>query len=123
MPNDRIARVNELLLRELGNVFTVVVSPVMPNCLATVTDVNTAIDLRDATVYVSIYGKIGKQDVIDFLNRKRALIQHELSRRIVLKYTPRLHFKLDNTAENADRVMSILNELDMDSKDAQDGDA
>lgn len=113
MSNDRILRVNELLQRELGNVFISVVSTALPNALVTVTGVKTAIDLRDATVFVSVYGKnADKEAVLAFLERKRAIIQSELSHKIILKYTPRLHFKLDDTAENADRVMSIIRELD-----------
>ena len=114
MGTDRLTRVNELLLRELGNVFTVVVSPAVP-CLVTVTGVKTAVDLRDATVYVSIYGCKGpKTKVLELLEKKRALIQSELAHRIILRYTPRLHFKLDETAENAGRVMRILQELNLD---------
>ena len=122
MGNDRLLRVNELLMRELGNVFTRVISPAVP-VLVTVTGVKTAIDLRDATVFVSVYGKaMAKREVIALLERRRALIQAELAKMVVLKYTPRLHFKLDQTAENADRVMHILNELDMEGeKDGGDG--
>ena len=116
MSSNRIARVNELILRELGNVFTYVVSPAWPGCLVTVTGVKTSIDLRDATVFVSIYGKkASKADILAFLEKQRALLQSELARKVVLKYTPRLHFKLDETAENADRVMAILGELDLDN--------
>ena len=105
-----------MLLRELGNVFTRVVSPAVP-VLVTVTGVKTAIDLRDATVFVSIYGKaMPKQEVMTLLEKKRALIQSELAKKVILKYTPRLHFKLDETAENADRVMHILNELNLDEE-------
>ena len=113
MAKDRLLRVNELLQRELGNVFISVVSSAMPNALVTVTHVKTAIDLRDATVFVSIYGKnVDKESVLAFLERNRALIQSELSHRIILKYTPRLHFRLDESAEQADKVFSIIRELD-----------
>lgn len=115
MGADRLTRVNELLQRELGNVFTMVISPAVPY-LVTVTGVKTAIDLRDATVFVSIYGaKCPKGKALEFIEKKRALIQSELAHRVILKYTPRLHFKLDETAENADRVMTILQELDLDN--------
>lgn len=115
MGADRLTRVNELLQRELGNVFTMVISPAVPY-LVTVTGVKTAIDLRDATVFVSIYGaKCPKAKALEFIEKKRALIQSELAHRVILKYTPRLHFKLDETAENADRVMTILQELDLDN--------
>lgn len=120
MGADRLTRVNELLQRELGNVFTMVVSPAVPY-LVTVTGVKTAVNLRDATVYVSIYGYKGaKEKALDFLEKKRALIQSELAHRIILKYTPRLHFKLDETAENAERVMAILNELHLDDEGKED---
>ena len=123
MPNDRLLRVNELLLRELGNVFTRFVSPAVP-VLVTVTGVKTAIDLRDATVFVSVYGKaMPKQEVMSLLERRRALLQAELAKKVVLKYTPRLHFKLDETAEKADRVMHILNELDLEEDKKDDGEA
>ena len=119
MSTNRIARVNELVLRELGNVFTYIVSPAKPGCLITVTGVKMSIDLRDATVFVSIYGKnADKAEILAFLEKQRALIQSELARKVILKYTPRLHFKLDETAENADRVMAILDELNLDKPEA-----
>ncbi len=113
MAKDRILRVNELLQRELGNVFISVVSPAMPKALVTVTHVKTSIDLRDATVFVSVYSKdVSKEAVLAFLERNRALIQSELSHKIILKYTPRLHFRIDESAEQADKVFSIIRELD-----------
>jgi ribosome-binding factor A len=117
MAVNRITRVNELVLRELGNIFTAVVSPAKPGCLITVTGVKMSVDLRDANVFVSIYGKNAKADeIMAFLERQRALIQSELARKVILKNTPRLHFKLDETAANADRVMAILHELDLDDQ-------
>jgi len=108
--------VNELLRRELGQVFEVLVSP-ETKVLVTVTDVRIAPDLRDASVFVSVYGDehAGKA-VLALLTKKRAHIQHDLSRKVILKYTPRLHFRLDETAAKADRVMSILENLDIDEK-------
>ena len=127
MAKDRIIRVNEVLQRELGNVFISVVTPSMPKALVTVTHVKTAIDLRDATVFVSIYGKdVNKESVLAFLERNRVMIQSELSHKVVLKYTPRLHFRLDESAEQADKVFSIIRELDAEApaeSDEQSGDS
>ncbi|MDD4097490.1 MAG: 30S ribosome-binding factor RbfA [Lentisphaeria bacterium] len=114
MSADRLLRVNELLKRELGIVFTVLISPASPT-LVTVTGVKTAPNLRDATVYVSVYGSEEQgQAALALLNAKRAHIQSEVARKVVLKYTPRLHFRLDRTAANADRVLSILNNLELE---------
>ena len=123
MSTNRIARVNELVLRELGNIFTYIVSPARPGCLITVTGVKMSVDLRDATVFVSIYGKnADKAEILAFLERQRVLIQSELARKVILKNTPRLHFKLDETAENADRVMAILDELNLEKPEADKAD-
>ena len=112
MAKDRLERVNQLLFRELGEIFTAVVSPDLP-LLVTVTGVRTSVDLREATVFVSVYGNDAqKQRALDFLQKRRALIQSRVSRKVILKYTPILHFKLDETAENAARVDAILQDLD-----------
>lgn len=117
---DRLKRVNELLRRELGQVFEVLVSPEIKT-LVTVTDVRIAPDLREALVFVSVYGdELAGKAVLTFLAKKRAHIQHDLSRKVILKYTPRLHFKLDQTAAKADRVMSILDTLQVDESKGSD---
>ena len=119
MPKDRIERVNELLFRELGEIFTSVVSPDV-SYLVTVTGAKVSVDLRDAVVFVSVYGTDAqKKQALAFLQKKRALIQARLSRKVILKYTPVLHFKLDETAERADRVETILRELHLDEEAEQ----
>jgi len=116
MSADRLLRVNELLKRELGAIFTVLISPASPT-LVTVTDVKTAPNLRDATVHVSVYGTDAQgETALALLNAKRVQIQGEIARKVILKYTPRLHFRLDHTAAKADRVLSILNNLQVDNE-------
>ena len=115
MSADRITRVNELLHRELGNVFEMLVCPAA-HTLVTVTGVETATNLRDATVYVSVYGDdAAGQRVLQLINKRRVMIQSMLASKVILKYTPVLHFKLDKTAANADRVMAIISELGFDN--------
>lgn len=114
MAVDRLKRVNELLRRELSRVFEVLVNPECQS-LVTITDVRVAPDLREATVFVSVYGdEQAGQAVLALLAAKRTQIQHAMSRKVILKYTPRLHFKLDQTAAKADRVMAILESLQLE---------
>ena len=40
-------------------------------------------------------------------------LQHALMKRVVLKYTPQLHFKLDEAIERGDRVMEILEQIEI----------
>jgi ribosome-binding factor A len=47
------------------------------------------------------------------LHDSRTNLQHLLSKRVILKYTPHLHFKLDESIERGTRVINILNEIDI----------
>jgi len=113
----RSTRLNALLQRELGALMESLVIPGL-NALVTVTGVKIADNLRDATVFVSIYGNPAEQRrAMETLEKKRVLLQNALASKVIMKYTPVLHFKQDTTAESADRVMHILRELDI--KDEQ----
>ena len=114
----RTTRLNQLLRRELGLAFEKYICPAASGALVTVTGVEVTQELRDATVYVSVYGSPAQQQaVMDLVNRKRALLQSEISRNIVMRFTPVLKFRLDHTAEKAERVMSIISELGLDKEE------
>jgi ribosome-binding factor A len=55
--------------------------------------------------------------VIAELEEHRTALQRELSKRVVLKYTPHLHFKLDNSIERGNRVLEIIQDLDEPPRD------
>jgi ribosome-binding factor A len=107
----RLLRVNELIKRELSEI--VQKEYVFDGVLVTVSEVDVTPDLRQGHVYLSVIGPEKKQqEAVDFINRKRGAIQHKLGRRVVLKYMPHLHFKLDNSNERGVRVMSIMDDLE-----------
>jgi ribosome-binding factor A len=62
-----------------------------------------------------------KPKVLQMLEKERVRLQHDLSRRIKLKYTPRLDFRLDETVEKGFRVLSILSELDLPPETPAEG--
>lgn len=123
MASSRIIRVNELLKREIAaDIFRLFANSNFDTAAITVTRVETAPDLRDASVHVSIFEHEDERvSMIRFLNRHRKEIQSRMSKNVTIKYTPRLHFKLDSSIETGDRVLGILNELDIpDDEDPSD---
>lgn len=108
----RLERVNELLKRELGDLLTREVS--FEAALVTVQHVDITTDLKHAHVFISV---MGNQDqakaAMAKLHSSRVTLQHLLSKRVVLKYTPHLHFKLDDSIERGTRIISILEEIDI----------
>ncbi len=119
MSSARIIRVNELLKREIAvDIPRLFANTNFDTSAVTVIRVATGSDLRDATVYVSIFGHDENRDgMIRFLNRHRHEIQSRMSKNVILKYTPRLYFKLDDSLETGDRVLSILSQLDIPEDD------
>lgn len=108
----RIERVKELLKRELSDLVN---REFRFEELVTIQEVDVTPDFKRAHVYVSVLGKDKKaaHRVIDQLEGRRGELQHLLSRRVILKYTPVLIFRLDDTVERGTRVISLLDSLDI----------
>ncbi len=106
----RLLRVNELLKRELSALL--VREMTFENLLVTVNQVDVTPDLKSAHVYVSVLGSKGRKDVLPKLEANRAALQADLSKHVVLKYTPHLVFHLDDSIERGARVLEILQEIE-----------
>jgi ribosome-binding factor A len=106
----RLLRVNELLKRELSALL--VREMTFENLLVTVNQVDVTPDLKSAHVYVSVLGSEGRKEVLPKLEANRAALQADLSKHIVLKYTPHLVFHLDDSIERGSRVLEILQEIE-----------
>ncbi len=104
-------RVCELLKRELGTIIGREMKFEAP--LVSVRAVDVTPDLKQAHVAISAIGtKWQKEQAILQLTEKRQHLQHELARRVILKYTPHLHFDLDESIERGTRVLSLLEEIE-----------
>jgi ribosome-binding factor A len=79
----------------------------------TVTSAIVSPDLKEGRVFISVIGNAEqKKRAMAALEHGHGHIQGELAARIVLKYTPRLKFILDETESEAQRIESLLNKLD-----------
>lgn len=109
--NNRLLRVRELIQRELGSM--IVRDHEFTDVLVTINDVEITQDLKHANVYVGVIGSEHKaQHAVDKLNRQRGDYQTRMAKRVVLKHTPQLHFKLDHSVERGVRITHIMSEID-----------
>jgi ribosome-binding factor A len=51
------------------------------------------------------------------LEEQRGTLQRELAKRVVLKYTPHLNFKMDDSIERGTRVLEIMRDLEKPRED------
>ncbi len=81
--------------------------------LVTVTEVRVADDLRDASVYVTVQG-----DEEEHLTALRALrhaapyVRKQLGFALNLRHTPALHFVRDTVEEKAQRIDTLLENIE-----------
>lgn len=121
MPKHRLERVNEVIKRELGDLiqreFTFAAK------LVTVQQVDVTPDLKHAHVFIGVIGsEEERRAAITQLRDQRPRLQQELSKRVVIKYTPHLHFKLDEALERGTRVLNILEGLEIPADEEGEGD-
>lgn len=113
MKTDRMARVNRLVQTALAEIVPSKINdPRVQAAIFSMTAVRTTPDLRWATVFLSVNGTDRQQrQVLEGLTAASRYIRLELGRRVSLKYTPELTFKMDDVAESAARIEDILKEL------------
>ena len=111
---DRLTRVNELLKREIADNLEKCLLFSGGGALVSVTEVKTSVDLRNATVFVSIFvPKNGnKNDIWNEILTKRIEIQRNIAKNLKFKHTPVISFKLDERLEEGDRVLQLLKEME-----------
>ncbi|MCW3023329.1 MAG: rbfA [Conexibacter sp.] len=75
----------------------------------TVTEVRTSPDLRQARVFVSVFGTDEeKAATLEGLRSAHGILQAKIASQLRMKRTPALEFALDDTAEKAARLEAII---------------
>lgn len=112
MASHRLLRVRELLKREIGEVIRREL-PVTAAGLISVNDLDVSGDLHHATVFLSILGNTEQQRTgLALLRKNRSRIQRFVAKSVILKYTPRLRFVIDESMARGNRVLEIIAELE-----------
>jgi len=75
----------------------------------TVTDTRITNDLRDATVYYTVYGSEGERaETAAALESAKGIIRSEVGRQTGIRHTPSLTFVLDALMENVAHIDDLL---------------
>lgn len=110
---DRLVRVNEILKRALADYLEKNILLKDSGIITTVVSVKVSCNLRSAAVKVSVLGNPeAKHKAMSLLHQARSDLQRRIARDLTMKYTPVLHFELDETIERGDRVLELIRELE-----------
>ena len=108
--SQRQLRVGELVKQNLGELFirNEAKIPSINSKLITVTEVRMTPDLKTARVYVIPLGGVGTQEVVKILTEYSHLVRKALSKRLDVKFLPKLTFVEDNSFEYAEKIERII---------------
>ena len=109
-PNHRHLRVGELVKQNLGELFirNEAKIPSINSKLITVTEVRMTPDLKTARVYVIPLGGIDTKETVKILTEFSHLVRKALSKRLDIKFLPKLNFIEDNSFEYDEKIEKII---------------
>jgi ribosome-binding factor A len=113
-PSQRQLRVGEEIRHLLAAMFMRgdVYHPDLQGVSVTVTEVNVAPDMRNATAYVSpLGGKISDEALCDVLNTEAHHFNQAIAKGLTMKFTPRLTFESDKRFDYAAKIDALLKKV------------
>ena len=111
--SQRQLRVGELVKQNLGELFirNEAKIPSINSKLITVTEVRMTPDLKTARVYVIPLGGNDTEQTVKILTEYNHLVRRALSKRLDIKFLPKLTFVEDNSFEYAEKIEKIIKKI------------
>ena len=111
-PSQRQLRVGELIRRALSDILMqgTIHDPDLNRISVTVSEVTASPDLKIATAYVCPLGGQGGEDLIALLAKNKSEIRRSISKKLTLKYTPDLRFRIDEIFDRMDETRRLFSQ-------------
>ncbi|MEW5843294.1 MAG: 30S ribosome-binding factor RbfA [Bacteroidota bacterium] len=111
----RLDRVSSLIKEELSLIFLHKVQDETFGMI-TVTNVKMSPDLRHTKVYLSVYEKDKRNDVLKRVNEIKGMIRSELASRVQMRFVPELHFFIDDTLDYVEKMEGLFKKIHSEDK-------
>ena len=117
--SQRQLRVGELVKQNLGELLirNEAKIPSVNSKLITVTEVRMTPDLKTARVYVIPLGGAETKETVRILTEYSHLVRKALSKRLDIKFLPKLTFVEDNSFEYAEKIENIIKKIKKNDKE------
>lgn len=111
-PSQRQLRVGEEIRHGLSEMFLrgEIGDPRVEDASVTVSEVRISPDLRNATAYIMPLKGENKEATLELLRDYNGMIRTLVAKKLRLKFSPRIHFKLDHSFETASHIDGLLRE-------------
>ena len=108
--SQRQLRVGELIKQKLGEIFIRNEAKIseIDTSVVTVTEVRMSADLKSARAYVIPLGGIEMSKTVSALTESSHLVRKALSKKLDIKFLPRLSFLEDNSFDYAEKIEKLI---------------
>ena len=108
--SQRQLRVGELVKQNLGEIFirNEAKIPLINTKVITVTEVRMTPDLKTARAYVIPLGGVEMDKTVSILTEFSHLVRKALSKKLDIKFLPKLSFVQDNSFEYAEKIERLI---------------
>ena len=108
--SQRQLRVGELVKQNLGEIFirNEAKIPLIDTKVITVTEVKMTPDLKTARAYVIPLGGINTRETVSVLTEYSHLVRKALSKKLDIKFLPKIAFIEDNSFEYAEKIERLI---------------
>ena len=121
MPNYRLDRTSEDILRELTAILRTVKDPRVTGSMLSIVRVEVTRDMSYADVYVSsMNGLDAEKEAVKGLRSAAGYMRHALGQALSLRYTPELRFIPDGSIEYSAHISATLDQIKK-KEEADDG--
>lgn len=111
MSDVRVRKLQEFIKQEVGNMLMRGLKDPRIG-FVTVTEVEVTGDMRQATIYVSLFGKDEEKAAsLKGLRNAAGHIRSELGKLLHLRYTPEIAFEADTSLDYSMHIESLLNDI------------
>lgn len=119
LENRRQDRVSALIQRELSEIIQrIVKDPRITFC--SITHVEVSSDLKYVDVKVSVMGDTEeKEAALEGLISAAGFIRREISRRLALRYSPELRFRLDDSVDHLMKIDGLLKQIETEEETSE----
>ena len=110
--SQRQLRVGEMIKQSLGQIFLrgEAKVPTLETNKITVTEVRMSADLKNARAYVIPLGGKDAENTVDSLTEFSYLVRKALSKKINMKFLPKISFINDNSFDYAEKIEKLIKE-------------
>ena len=108
MKNVRLERINSEIRKAISEIIDQDLRDPQINAMIGVSSVEITPDLANAKVFITSMGETSEDEVLARIKGAAGFIRGELSKRIKLRITPRLDFRLDRSEAYFSHINEVL---------------